>query len=203
MWQGTAYKEETRKIILSMERVRKVTLVGAMWEGLSSMRASCLLAWHSSRRHKRPCSGGCRPQHAARHMRVTGLACCRRSRSATARACCCAAPVSTLASTVHARVRTGPLPSKTLCSAATATAVAQIAPSGKELLKGVSLGMYLGAKIGILGANGAGAPGTALDCPSPRGRQNRNARPSFPLPVVPCCLAVCLSWLARPQVSPR
>ena len=29
-------------------------------------------------------------------------------------------------------------------------------PQGKELLKDVSLGMYLGAKIGILGANGAG-----------------------------------------------
>ncbi len=32
----------------------------------------------------------------------------------------------------------------------------QLAPNGKELLKGVSLGMYLGAKIGVLGANGAG-----------------------------------------------
>ena len=29
-------------------------------------------------------------------------------------------------------------------------------PQGKELLKDVSLGMYLGAKIGVLGANGAG-----------------------------------------------
>ncbi|GLI60196.1 hypothetical protein VaNZ11_002265 [Volvox africanus] len=34
--------------------------------------------------------------------------------------------------------------------------VRKVAPSGKELLKGVSLGMYLGAKIGVLGANGAG-----------------------------------------------
>ena len=29
-------------------------------------------------------------------------------------------------------------------------------PNGKQLLKDISLGMYLGAKIGILGANGAG-----------------------------------------------
>ncbi|GFR42797.1 hypothetical protein Agub_g3762 [Astrephomene gubernaculifera] len=34
--------------------------------------------------------------------------------------------------------------------------VRKVAPGGKELLKGVSLGMYLGAKIGVLGANGAG-----------------------------------------------
>ncbi|KAG2434937.1 hypothetical protein HYH02_012134 [Chlamydomonas schloesseri] len=34
--------------------------------------------------------------------------------------------------------------------------VRKLAPNGKELLKGVSLGMYLGAKIGVLGANGAG-----------------------------------------------
>ena len=32
----------------------------------------------------------------------------------------------------------------------------KVTPSGKQLLKGVSLGIYLGAKIGILGANGAG-----------------------------------------------
>jgi energy-dependent translational throttle protein EttA len=32
----------------------------------------------------------------------------------------------------------------------------KVTPSGKTLLKGVSLGIYLGAKIGILGANGAG-----------------------------------------------
>ncbi|KAI8464117.1 MAG: ABC family transporter [Monoraphidium minutum] len=31
-----------------------------------------------------------------------------------------------------------------------------VAPSGKELLKNINLGMYLGAKIGILGANGSG-----------------------------------------------
>jgi len=34
--------------------------------------------------------------------------------------------------------------------------VSKRAPNGKEILKNVSLGMYLGAKIGILGANGAG-----------------------------------------------
>lgn len=27
---------------------------------------------------------------------------------------------------------------------------------GKEILKGINIGMYLGAKIGLLGANGAG-----------------------------------------------
>jgi len=32
----------------------------------------------------------------------------------------------------------------------------KVAPNGKELLKNINLGMYLGAKIGILGANGAG-----------------------------------------------
>ena len=32
--------------------------------------------------------------------------------------------------------------------------VTKTAPSGKVLLNNVSLGMYLGAKIGILGANG-------------------------------------------------
>jgi hypothetical protein len=32
-----------------------------------------------------------------------------------------------------------------------AYAVAQVAPNGKELLKNINLGMYLGAKIGILG----------------------------------------------------
>ncbi len=32
----------------------------------------------------------------------------------------------------------------------------QVTPNGKTLLKNVSLGIYLGAKIGILGANGAG-----------------------------------------------
>ena len=31
-----------------------------------------------------------------------------------------------------------------------------MAPNGKEVLKNISLGMYLGAKIGFLGANGAG-----------------------------------------------
>lgn len=34
--------------------------------------------------------------------------------------------------------------------------VTKLSPSGKKLLDGVGLGMYLGAKIGILGANGAG-----------------------------------------------
>ena len=34
--------------------------------------------------------------------------------------------------------------------------VTKSSPSGKKLLDGVGLGMYLGAKIGILGANGAG-----------------------------------------------
>lgn len=32
----------------------------------------------------------------------------------------------------------------------------KVAPSGKEILKNISLGMYLGAKIGFLGPNGAG-----------------------------------------------
>jgi ABC-type polysaccharide/polyol phosphate transport system ATPase subunit len=32
----------------------------------------------------------------------------------------------------------------------------QTTPNGKQLLKNVSLGIYLGAKIGILGANGSG-----------------------------------------------
>ncbi|CAI6001754.1 unnamed protein product [Closterium sp. NIES-64] len=32
----------------------------------------------------------------------------------------------------------------------------KVAPNGKEILKNISLGMYLGAKIGFLGANGAG-----------------------------------------------
>jgi sulfate-transporting ATPase len=32
----------------------------------------------------------------------------------------------------------------------------QVTPTGKELLKNISLGMYLGAKIGVLGPNGAG-----------------------------------------------
>jgi ABC-type multidrug transport system fused ATPase/permease subunit len=34
--------------------------------------------------------------------------------------------------------------------------IRKVSPSGKELLKNINLGMYLGAKIGILGANGAG-----------------------------------------------
>jgi len=34
--------------------------------------------------------------------------------------------------------------------------VSKVTPQGKALLKDVTLGMYLGAKIGILGANGAG-----------------------------------------------
>jgi ABC-type polysaccharide/polyol phosphate transport system ATPase subunit len=34
--------------------------------------------------------------------------------------------------------------------------IRKVAPNGKEVLKDVSLGMYLGAKIGVLGANGAG-----------------------------------------------
>lgn len=34
--------------------------------------------------------------------------------------------------------------------------VSKVVPSGKQILKNVSLGMYLGAKIGILGANGSG-----------------------------------------------
>lgn len=32
----------------------------------------------------------------------------------------------------------------------------KVAPNGKEILKNIGLGMYLGAKIGILGGNGAG-----------------------------------------------
>mmetsp|Transcript_19916 Transcript_19916/g.43567 ORF Transcript_19916/g.43567 Transcript_19916/m.43567 type:complete len:675 (-) Transcript_19916:182-2206(-) len=34
--------------------------------------------------------------------------------------------------------------------------VGKVAPSGKQILKNISLGMYLGAKIGILGSNGSG-----------------------------------------------
>ena len=34
--------------------------------------------------------------------------------------------------------------------------VRKVTPKGKELIKNINLGMYLGAKIGILGANGAG-----------------------------------------------
>ena len=34
--------------------------------------------------------------------------------------------------------------------------VRKVTPTGKELIKNINLGMYLGAKIGILGANGAG-----------------------------------------------
>jgi sulfate-transporting ATPase len=34
--------------------------------------------------------------------------------------------------------------------------VTKLSPTGKKLLDGVGLGMYLGAKIGILGVNGAG-----------------------------------------------
>jgi len=31
-----------------------------------------------------------------------------------------------------------------------------VTPTGKEILKDISVGMYLGAKIGVLGANGSG-----------------------------------------------
>lgn len=34
--------------------------------------------------------------------------------------------------------------------------VRKVTPTGKEILKNINLGMYLGAKIGILGSNGAG-----------------------------------------------
>lgn len=34
--------------------------------------------------------------------------------------------------------------------------VRKVTPTGKELIRNINLGMYLGAKIGILGANGAG-----------------------------------------------
>jgi len=34
--------------------------------------------------------------------------------------------------------------------------IRKVAPNGKELLKNINLGMYLGAKIGVLGANGSG-----------------------------------------------
>ena len=33
--------------------------------------------------------------------------------------------------------------------------VSKVAPNGKQILKNVGLGMYLGAKIGVLGQNGA------------------------------------------------
>jgi ABC-type polysaccharide/polyol phosphate transport system ATPase subunit len=32
----------------------------------------------------------------------------------------------------------------------------QVTPTGKEILKNINLGMYLGAKIGVLGSNGSG-----------------------------------------------
>lgn len=35
-------------------------------------------------------------------------------------------------------------------------AIVKVTPNGKEILKNINLGMYLGAKIGVLGANGAG-----------------------------------------------
>jgi hypothetical protein len=34
--------------------------------------------------------------------------------------------------------------------------IRKVTPTGKEILKNINLGMYLGAKIGVLGANGAG-----------------------------------------------
>ncbi|KAL6748168.1 P-loop containing nucleoside triphosphate hydrolase protein [Haematococcus lacustris] len=34
--------------------------------------------------------------------------------------------------------------------------IKKVTPTGKEILKNINLGMYLGAKIGVLGANGAG-----------------------------------------------
>ncbi len=34
--------------------------------------------------------------------------------------------------------------------------VSKIAPNGKQILDRVGLGMYLGAKIGVLGQNGSG-----------------------------------------------
>lgn len=34
--------------------------------------------------------------------------------------------------------------------------IRKVTPTGKELLKNINLGMYLGAKIGVLGSNGAG-----------------------------------------------
>ncbi|KAJ9508237.1 hypothetical protein QJQ45_011743 [Haematococcus lacustris] len=37
--------------------------------------------------------------------------------------------------------------------------IKKVTPTGKEILKNINLGMYLGAKIGVLGANGAGAGG--------------------------------------------
>jgi ATPase subunit of ABC transporter with duplicated ATPase domains len=34
--------------------------------------------------------------------------------------------------------------------------IRKVSPSGKEILNNINLGMYLGAKIGVLGANGSG-----------------------------------------------
>ena len=34
--------------------------------------------------------------------------------------------------------------------------IRKVTPSGKEILKNINLGMYLGAKIGVLGSNGSG-----------------------------------------------
>lgn len=34
--------------------------------------------------------------------------------------------------------------------------IRKVTPNGKEILKNINLGMYLGAKIGVLGANGSG-----------------------------------------------
>ncbi len=46
--------------------------------------------------------------------------------------------------------------SRTLAHTRVARLVPQVTPNGKEILKNINLGMYLGAKIGVLGANGAG-----------------------------------------------
>ena len=45
--------------------------------------------------------------------------------------------------------------------------VSKVAPNGKQILKNVGLGMYLGAKIGVLGQNGASTKpkGTATFTP--------------------------------------
>ena len=46
--------------------------------------------------------------------------------------------------------------------------VSKTAPNGKQILKDVGLGMYLGAKIGFLGANGTHCmrPASPFECTS-------------------------------------
>ena len=49
-----------------------------------------------------------------------------------------------------------PAPQETSTTILTLNKVGKVVPGGKEILSNISLGIYLGAKIGVLGANGAG-----------------------------------------------